>query len=62
MTSPIHQFVTRLTKSNVFSRAIEYLPEEVRDALQYFATDEKPSLIGEHRKNERPVCATSHAT
>jgi len=34
----------------------------VRDALQYFATDEKPSLIGEHRKNERPVCATSHAT
>ena len=46
MTSPIHQFVTRLIKSNVFGRAVEYLPEEVRDALQYFATDEKPSLIG----------------
>lgn len=45
MTSPIHQFVARLTKSNVFGRVVEHLPEEVRDALQYFATDEKPSLI-----------------
>jgi len=45
MTSPIHQFVARLIKSNVFGRAVEYLPDEVRDALQYFATDEKPSLI-----------------
>ena len=45
MTSPIHQFVPRLTKSNVFGRAVEHLPEEVRDALQYFATDEEPSLI-----------------
>jgi len=45
MTSPLHQFVTRLTKSNAFSRVVEYLPEEVRDAPQYFATDEQPSLI-----------------
>ena len=45
MTSPIHQFVTGLTKSNIYGRAVEYLPKEVRDALQYFATEEEPSLI-----------------
>lgn len=49
MTSSIHRFVTRLSKSNVFGRAVEHLPEEVRDALenalQYFALDEKPTLI-----------------
>jgi len=27
MTSPIHQFVARLIKSNVFGRAVEYLPD-----------------------------------
>ncbi|MBT8469201.1 MAG: hypothetical protein KJN97_10670 [Deltaproteobacteria bacterium] len=51
MTSPIHRFVTRLSKSSVFGRAVEHLPEEVRDALEYFATGQGPSLI---RKG--PLC------
>jgi len=52
MTSPIHQFVARLIKSDVFGRAVEYLPKEVRDALQYFATDEAPSLIRRGPRSE----------
>jgi len=45
MTGPIHQFAKKLIKSDVLGRAVEHLPEEVRDALQHFATSEQPSLI-----------------
>jgi len=34
MTSPIHQFVSKLTESKLFGRVVESLPTEVRDALE----------------------------
>lgn len=49
MTSPIHRFVARLSKSKVFGQAVEHLPEEARDALEdalaYFSLDARPTLI-----------------
>lgn len=45
MTSPIHQFVSKLTESKLFGRVVESLPTEVRDALEDLAANDKPTLI-----------------
>ena len=40
MTSPIHQFVSKLTESKLFGRVVESLPTEVRDALDDHGVDQ----------------------
>ena len=45
MTSPIHQFVSKLTESKLFGRVVGSLPTEVRDALEDLAANDKPTLI-----------------
>lgn len=45
MTSPIHQFASKLTESKLFGRVVESLPTEVRDALEDLAANDKPTLI-----------------
>jgi hypothetical protein len=58
MTSPIHEFVWKLTESKLFARALESLQTEVRDALQDFAADDKPSLIRRGPLASRPLYGT----
>jgi len=45
VTSPIHQFVSKLTESKLFGAVVESLPTEVRDALEDLAANDKPTLI-----------------
>jgi len=45
MPSPIHRFAKALTEGRVLGKLLEPLPTEVREALEYFASEAKPRLV-----------------
>jgi hypothetical protein len=45
MTSPIHRIVAKLAESQLLDRFVDHLPFEVRNALAYFAIEQKPTAV-----------------